>query len=149
MGGLAQRLGLGHRTHLSWALYDVANSAFFTIVVTAVFPIYFSTAYVAREAPAGAVEEVLAGFRSDATGALSVTTALALAAAAVLAPLIGAVADGAPVKKRALALFAAIGAAATMSLAVIEPENWTSLAIAFAVANVGAAVSIVLYDSIL
>ena len=36
-----ERVGL-HRPELrAWAMYDWANSAFMTTVVTAVFPIYF------------------------------------------------------------------------------------------------------------
>ncbi len=39
---LLNRLGL-HRPELrAWAMYDWANSAFMTVVVTAVFPNYFS-----------------------------------------------------------------------------------------------------------
>lgn len=149
MSGLAQRIGLGEPTHRAWALYDVASSAFFTVVVTALFPIYFGTVYVAREAPAGATEVVLEGFRADATGALAWTTTIALAVAAVLAPIVGAIADRAPVKKRGLATCALIGSGATISLAFVQPESWLPLAVAFAVANVGVAVSIVLYDSLL
>lgn len=38
---LLERLGLGRPELRAWALYDWANSAFFTTIVTAVFPIYY------------------------------------------------------------------------------------------------------------
>ena len=38
---LLDRLGLHRRELRAWALYDVANSAWMTTVMTAVFPLFF------------------------------------------------------------------------------------------------------------
>ena len=34
-------LALDHKEGRAWALYDWANSAFMTVIITAVFPLYF------------------------------------------------------------------------------------------------------------
>jgi UMF1 family MFS transporter len=53
---LLERLGL-HRPELrAWALYDVANSAAVTSVITAIFPIYFARVAAADLAPAVATQ---------------------------------------------------------------------------------------------
>ena len=73
---LLSRLGLQRPEHRAWAMYDWANSAFATTIVTAIFPVYF-TAVAANLAPA------------DATRRLATTTTIALAISAVLAPVLG------------------------------------------------------------
>ena len=78
---LLERLGL-HRPELrAWALYDWANSAFMVTVVTAVFPIYFSSVAAADLPPA------------EATALFGLTTTVALTFVALLAPVLGALAD--------------------------------------------------------
>ena len=46
-------LGLGRKDVRAWALYDAANSAFYTTIVAAVFPIYYR-----KVAAAGQTEAV-------------------------------------------------------------------------------------------
>src|SRR5262245_6599306 len=41
MRQLLRRLGIERADARAWALYDWANSAFYTVIITAVFPIYF------------------------------------------------------------------------------------------------------------
>ena len=69
--GVLARLGL-HRPELrAWAMYDWANSAFVTTIMTAVFPIYFK-----KVAAAGLPDAVATGYvataNSVALGANSV-----------------------------------------------------------------------------
>ena len=69
------RLGL-HRPELrAWAMYDWANSAFQSTIITAVFPIYFTAVAAADLRPA------------EATRHLATATTIALTIAAVLAPI--------------------------------------------------------------
>jgi MFS transporter, UMF1 family len=76
-----ERLGL-HRPELrAWALYDWANSAVVTTIIAAVFPIHFY-----RVARAGLPE-------GEATRRFAVATLIAMAGLAVLAPILGAMAD--------------------------------------------------------
>jgi UMF1 family MFS transporter len=46
--GLLDRLGLNRPELRAWALYDWANSAMVTTIVTAVFPIYYSSVAAAN-----------------------------------------------------------------------------------------------------
>jgi len=134
---LLERLGLGTRPLRAWAMYDWANSAIFTVVVTAVFPTYY-----ARVPAAG-----LAG--ADATARYSLATTLALMVAVVLAPVIGAVADVRPLKKRILATAVVVGAIATALLGTGGRGAWLWALVAFGVVNVAVNVSTVVYDALL
>ena len=84
------RLGLGRRDLRAWAMYDWANSAVQTTIIAAIFPIYFQ-----KVAAAGMPGPV-------ATSRFAWATTIAILIVAVVAPLLGAVADYAPVKKRLL-----------------------------------------------
>src|SRR5687768_3893646 len=102
---LLQRLGL-HRPELrAWAMYDWANSAFVTTVGTAVFPVYFGVVATA----AGMPEKL-------ATQRYALSLGVGLAMVAVLAPILGAMADSRPMKKRFLAFFLSIGVTATAAM---------------------------------
>ena len=132
-----ERLGL-HRPELrAWAMYDWANSAFMTTVVTAVFPIYFASVAAADLDPA------TASFR------FAVTTFVALSVVAVLAPVLGAIADFAGIKKKMLGAFLALGVVATACMFFIERGDWLLAAMLFVVANIGVTTSFVFYDSLL
>lgn len=134
---ILEKLGL-HRPELrAWAMYDWANSAMVTTIVTAVFPIYF-----ARVAAADLPKET-------ATARYALASTLSLIIVAVLAPVLGAVADYAPVKKRLLAMFLSTGVLATAGMFFIHQGDWLLAMVLFIVAYVGAAGSFVFYDSLL
>jgi len=134
---LLQRLGL-HRPELrAWAMYDWANSAFVTTVVTAVFPIYFSTVAARGLEP------------SVATGRYAFATTVGLVLVAVAAPLLGAYADAAALKKRLLALFLLLGSGATAGLFLVGPGDWLLASVFFVVATIGLNGSFVFYDALL
>ena len=134
---LLERLGLARRDVRAWAMYDWANSAFYTTIVAAVFPIYYRT--------------VAAGGQSDAdaTSRYAWATAIAIFIVAALAPLLGAVADFAALKKRMLAVFLALGAASTGAMFWITEGDWSLALVLFVIANVGVAGSVVFYESLL
>ncbi|MCB9915930.1 MAG: MFS transporter [Planctomycetes bacterium] len=132
-----ERLALARPEQRAWALYDWANSAMMTVVVTAVFPIFFArVAYPA--APPG-----------EATRVFGVATSIALAIVALTAPLLGVVADRTANKKRLLAGFAALGVAACAAMATVHAGQWVWAATLFVLANVGASASFVFYDALL
>jgi UMF1 family MFS transporter len=135
--GLLARLGLDRPELRAWAMYDWANSAFWCTVIVAVFPPFFS------EYAAADLEPVAA------TARFAWATTLAVAVVAVLAPVLGAVADYRARKKAMLAAWAAVGAAATLLMATIGRGEWVYAAALFVVANVGVAASQVFYDSFL
>jgi UMF1 family MFS transporter len=134
---LLQRLGLGRPDIRAWAMYDWANSAFQTTIIAAVFPIYFHRVAAAGLAPA------------EATSRFAWATTIAILIVAIIAPLLGAVADYAAIKKRLLAVFLAIGVIATGAMYWIEKGDWLFALVLFVIGNVGVAGSIVFYDSLL
>src|SRR5688572_18467254 len=92
-------------------MYDWANSAFMTTVIL-IFPIYFITV-AAAELPPAKAQEMSAW-----------ATTLAMVVVAVLAPLLGAVADRAGIKKKMLAGFMVFGVTATASLYFVDRGDW-------------------------
>ena len=135
--GLLARIGLRTRVQRAWAMYDWANSAMVVIVVTAIFPVFFP-AYAASGLPA----EV-------ATFRFSIATTIGLAVIAVLAPLLGAMADHTAMKKRMLGTFMGIGVTAVALMFFIQQGNWLFALVLFVLANIGANGSFVFYDSLL
>jgi MFS transporter, UMF1 family len=134
---LLAKLGL-HRPELrGWAMYDLANSAFSATVITAIFPVYFTTVAGANLQP------------GEATQLLARTTTIALATSAILAPFLGALADYAPIKKRLLGLFMTIGCIAAGCLALVARGDWFLAAVCFGIGNVGFTASLTFYDSLL
>ena len=134
---LLDRLGLHRKELRAWAMYDWANSAMVTTIVTAVFPIYFS-------AVAGADLGT-----AQATYRLAIATTIALVIIAVLSPILGTLADQAGIKKRLLGGFMLIGVVAVGLMFFIERGEWLYAAILFVVANIAVNGSFVFYDSFL
>jgi MFS transporter, UMF1 family len=134
---LLSRVGLSRPELRAWAMYDWANSAFWSTVVTAVFPPFFSTFAAAGLSPV------------EATTRFAWATTIAAVIIAVLGPVLGAIADYRAWKKRLLAVFVAIGVTATLLMAAIERGDWVFAAIVFMVGNIGVSTSLVFYDSLL
>jgi len=132
-----ERLGM-HRPELrAWAMYDWANSAFWTTVIVAVFPPFFSD-YAAAGLTA-----------AEATARFAWATTFAVTVVALLGPILGAVADYRAMKKKLLAVFMGVGVVATLLMATIDRGDWIYAALLFVVANIGVAASQVFYDSLL
>jgi UMF1 family MFS transporter len=131
------RIGLDRRDVRAWAMYDWANSAFATTIVTAIFPVYFTAVAAATLQP------------GEATRLLARTTTIALAISAILAPALGAIADVMPVKKRLLAAFMLIGALAAGALFFVHRGDWLLACLLFGAGNIGFAASLTFYDSLL
>jgi UMF1 family MFS transporter len=137
MRSLLARLGLGRPDLRAWAMYDWANSAFQTTIIAAVFPIYYQ-----KVAAAGQPEAL-------ATSRFAWATTLAILVVAIIAPLLGAIADYTAIKKKLLGIFLAIGAAATAAMFWIQEGDWRLALTLFVIGNVGVAASIVFYESLL
>jgi len=131
------RLGLGRPDLRAWAMYDWANSAFQTTIIAAVFPIYYQ-----KVAAAGLPEAV-------AMSRFAWATTLAILIVAIVAPVLGAIADYSAIKKRLLGIFLGIGAVATAAMFWIQRGDWYFALVLFVVGNVGVAGSIVFYESLL
>ncbi len=134
---LLVRLGLGRPELRAWVMYDWANSAYWTTIIAAVFPIYY-----AKVAAAGLPENV-AAFR------FGIATTIALTVTAVISPPLGALADAAGHKKRLLVAFMLLGALPTTGLVFVSTGDWRLALVLFMLGNMGAAGSLTFYDSLL
>lgn len=128
-----------HRRAISaWTMYDWANSTFATTIMAAVFPVYYAT--LGAPGDAGALMTSRWGF----------TTAIAALIAAVISPILGAVADIRGSKKKFLGFFMVLGVVATALLFFATGEgSWFIASIIFIFANIGFAGSLVYYDALL
>ena len=118
-------------------MYDWANSAFWSTVVTAVFPPFFSDYAAAGLSP------------MEATTRFAWATTIAATIIAVLGPVLGAVADYRAWKKRLLVVFVLLGVTATLMMTAIQRGDWIFAAVVFVFANIGVSTSLVFYDSLL
>jgi UMF1 family MFS transporter len=130
-------LALDRPAARAWALYDWANSAVWTTVISAFFPLYFG------QVAAADLE------RERSTRYLSLATTIALLIVAVLAPFLGALADVRAWKRRFLFGFAALGMAATAGLFLVGRGDWPLALGLFVLVNVGVAGSVTFYDALL
>lgn len=130
-----------------FALQDIANSAFVTVVVTAVGgPFLTALANDAARADGRLPLGPLAP-RADAVFAYAVTASVLVQV--LLLPLLGALADRSGSKRRLLAVATAIGAAATVVLAVVPSRAVLLGLLAFVVANVAFGAAILAYNAYL
>src|SRR5688500_12122967 len=127
MTRLLARIGLDRPELRAWAMYDWANSAFWTTIVVAVFPPFFSDYAAAGLEP------------TEATARFAWATTIAVSIIAVLGPILGAIADYRALKKKLLAVFMLMGVAATLLMATIERGGWMYAALLFMVGNIGVA----------
>ena len=125
------------RSIVAWAFYDWANSAFATTVMAGFFPVFFS-AYWAVGASS-----------QEGTFYLGLANSLGSLIVALLAPILGAIADWGTYKKRLLAFFALIGSVMTASLYVLQMGSWPLAVLFYSVAVVGFSGANTFYDALL
>ncbi|MBW8012079.1 MAG: MFS transporter [Chloroflexi bacterium] len=121
----------------AWVTYDWANSAFSTSVMAGFMPIYFQD---------------VAGVNLPgnlATVYWSYIISAALLIAAVLSPVLGAMADIRASKKRYLINFMLLGVSGTVLLYFVGTGEWVKAGLFFIIANVGFSGANVFYDALL
>ncbi len=121
----------------SWILYDVANSAFVLVMVTAVMPVFF------KEVAAAGMENA----RSTAIWGYSVSAAALITA--VFSPFMGSYADFMGRKKKLFSFFLVTGVTGTLMLALSGPGGWIYCCIIFIAAKMSWASTNIFYDSFL
>lgn len=125
------------REELSWVLYDVGNSAFVLVMVTAIMPIFFKD--VAAAGMSGVESTANWGFANSAASLIL----------ALLAPVLGAMADYQGRKKRFFLFFLFLGIAFTLLLTLVSQGQWLLCLVLFVVARVGWAGANIFYDAFL
>jgi UMF1 family MFS transporter len=134
---LLSRVGLVTPEQRAWAWYDWANSVYFTTVITAVFPSFYSTYAAAGLEPA------------QATARFGLITTASVATVAIMSPILGALADYSGIKKKLLAFFMSLGVLACASMVLITEGNILLASLLFFAGNIGVSGSLVFYDSLL
>ena len=120
-----------------WALYDWANSAFATTVMAGFFPIFFKQFW-----SAGADVNV-------STAQLGFGNSIASLMVAIMAPILGAIADKGSAKKKFLVFFAYLGVLMTAALFLVQEGQWIWAIFIFAMGIIGFSGANVFYDSLL
>jgi MFS transporter, UMF1 family len=134
---LLARVGLVTPAQRAWAWYDCGNSAYFTTVITAVFPAFFASYASAGLTPA------------QATTRFGLITTVAMTIVALAAPVMGAYGDFTARRKQLLVACAAVGVVSTFLLTTITEGGWQWAAAVFILGNLGVSGSLVFYDSML
>lgn len=135
------------RERLGWYFYDWANSAFATTVITALGGIYLTGVAENGADAAGDVQMLGLSFRAGSLWAYVIGASVFIQV--LVMPIAGAIADRSAHKKELLAIFAYVGAAATMGFAFVTGSNYQLGAVVLFVANVSMGASIVVYNSFL
>jgi UMF1 family MFS transporter len=120
-----------------WAIYDWANSAFATTVIAGFFPVFFKQFWSAGADTT--VSTARLGFANSAAGII----------VALLAPVLGAIADKGTSKKKFLFFFAYMGVVMTSSLYMVSKGSWPMAVMLYVFASVGFSGGNVFYDSLL
>jgi len=132
-----QGLDPGKGAVAAWCLYDWSSSAFPAVITTFVFATYFTQ---------GVAADPVTG-----TAMWGHATAIAGLCIAILAPVVGAVADHGGRQKPYLAFFTAVAIAACVALWFVRPDPADALfaLVAFGVATVAFEIATVFYNSLL
>ena len=120
-----------------WALYDWGNSAFATTVMAGFFPIFFKQYW-----SAGADVNL-------STAQLGLANSLASLLVAMMAPVLGAIADRGSYKKKFLTFFAYLGVLMTSCLFMVEQGDWLMAVFVYTLGTIGFSGANVFYDSLL
>ena len=125
-------------------MYDFANSAFATTILAVIFNQYFATVVAGGEKGVQ-----FSGFHLHGASFFTFSVALSMAVSALLAPLLGAVADASASKKRFLMVFCYVAILSTGFLYFVREGNYWRGAIFFIIANIGFAGGNVYYNAFL
>jgi UMF1 family MFS transporter len=125
------------RKVIAWSFYDWANSAFATTVMAGFFPVFFKQYW-----SVGTDVSVSTFHLGTANSCASILVAL-------IAPILGALADKGGAKKKFLLCFALLGIVMTGSLACVAKGSWQNAALFYVLATVGFYGGNVFYDSLL
>jgi UMF1 family MFS transporter len=131
----------------AWFLYDFANSAFSSTVVTLFLGPYLTE--LAKSAANAEGHIYPLGLEVDARSYWSYLVSLSVMTQVVLLPVLGSLADYSARKKQLLSLFTIIGAGATMAMFFLEGQRFLLGGALFLIANLAFGGAIVLYNAFL
>jgi UMF1 family MFS transporter len=120
-----------------WAMYDWANSAYVTTVMAGFFPVFFKQYW-----SYGADVNV-------STAQLGFGNSIASLIVALMAPVLGAIADKGSAKKKFMLLFAYLGVLMSIGLFMVQQGQWALAIFVYAMGIIGFSGANVFYDSLL
>lgn len=132
-----------------WMMYDWANSAFYTTVISVLLGPYLTALAQADVGKNGTVFSL--GSLGTVTAESLVPNALALSVASqvLFLPLLGSIADYTHLKKKMMAFFCYLGVAASSLLFFISGDNYILGCVLMIVANMSFAAANVFYNAFL
>lgn len=122
---------------VSWALYDWANSAYATTVMSGFFPLFFKQ-YWSHETPV-----------TTSTFYLGLGNSIASLIIVLAAPVLGAFADQGRIRKRMLAAFMSTGVLVCIGLFFVSQGMWQLAIVLYVIGVIGFSGANVFYDSML
>lgn len=125
------------KTIFGWSMYDWANSAFATTIIAGFFPVFF------KEFWSTGVDTTIS------TARLGVANSIAGIIVALLAPILGAIADKGTSKKKFLLFFAYMGIVMTSSLYMVSKGNWQLAIMLYIFASIGFSGGNIFYDALI
>lgn len=125
------------KKELSWITYDWANSAYSLAVTSTILPIFYTTV-AAKNLPAA---------QTQAYWGYSNTIATIIVA--LLAPILGTIADYKGFKKKFFTIFLAIGLLSTAALSLVQENNYILCLTIYVFSVLGFSGSNLFYDSFL
>lgn len=135
------------REQRGWYMYDFANSAFATTVVTLFLGPYLTALAESAAGRDGYVHPF--GWTLEPRSYWSFLVSLSVILQVVFLPMVGAVADYGRRKKQVLAATAYLGATATMAMLFLKGRDYLFGGLLFLIANVAFGASVVIYNSFL
>lgn len=138
------RLPINDKAKFGWCLYDWANSAFATVILAAVLPVYFASLVPERGA-----DVFWSAQPVPATALWGYIVALSMAMVAIIAPGIGNLSDRRGWRLRLLIISCLLGSFATCGLFFTGANQYILAAILFILGNIGFASGNVFYNAYL
>ena len=142
------------RERVGWYFYDWANSAFYTTVISVFLGPYLTS--IAENAAGCGGDVDCASHRVHPLGldiapgsVFPYAVSLSVFLTVFVLPVVGAIADRSGRKKQLMALFAYVGAAATVGLLFLTGDRYLLGVVLFLVANIAYGASVVVYYSFL
>ena len=120
-----------------WAMYDWANSAFATTVMAGFFPIFFKQYWS------------VGADVNQSTAMLGFGNSIASLLVALMAPVLGAIADRGCMKKKFMIFFAYLGVLMTAGLYLVGKGDWMMAIFVYVMGVIGFSGANIFYDSLL
>ena len=124
------------KEEFSWILQDWANSVYSLMITTAIFPIFFKT--VTTHAGVNA---------ANSTAYLSYANSIATFVVAVMAPVLGALADYRGYRNPMFTISTMVGVFSVLGMMFAGSDQWMFLLILYTISAIGFSASNIFYDS--